>query len=372
MSSCSNGSLFGPSKGYIKFLNGDAVAIDGGNISERLILNDLRIPYKQILKSRVILKPGQIDFLLNYLGIGDNSTFLMLVARYDTKSKIEEDNYVSWNYFDDPTKTYHFNQLLALTGNSTHRIPQLYLHNPNATYPVIIDVMVGVIDDTYAFFPDSGGPGSTINLMTLCRVLNIYGTLVILQTDLSTPMLYINMSIINSIERTNNIIKINKISEGPTFLNFIDEFNAKQSQSLINWVLEDTTRMITDLGNCEQRQDNESPVIYFTDNVLVNGLTGSWSTLDSGTFSATMSIFLQGSGGSISKDNIFSYLVDDVIDNRDGQIGFTYSNLTILQGTQSTVSSITISGTYSLFFTIKDIAENFIDPNFYIHLQIND
>lgn len=372
MSSCSNGSLFGPSNGYIKFLNGDAVAIDGGNVSERLILNDLKIPYKQILKSRIILKPGQIDFLLNYLGLGDNSTFLMLVARYDIKSKIEEDNYVSWNYFDDPTKTYHFNQLLALTGNSTHRIPQLYLHNPNETYPVTIDVMVGVIDDVYSFFPDSSTEGTTINLMTLCRVLNIYGTLIILKTDLSTPMVYINMSIINSIERTNNIIKINKISEEPTYLNFIDEFNAKQAQSLINWVLEDTTRMITDLGNCQQREDNDAPVIYFTENVLLDGNSGNWSTLDSGSFSATMSIFLQGSGGTITKDNIFDYLIDDVIDNRDGQIGLTYSNMTILQGTQSTPSSITNSGTYSLYFTVKDIAENFVDPDLFILLQIND
>lgn len=372
MSSCTSGSLFGPPQGYIKFLNGDAVAIDGGNVAERLILNDLRIPYKQILKSRVILKPGQVDFLLNYLGLGDNSTFLMLVARYDQKSKIEEDNYVSWNYFDDPTKVYHFNQLLALTGNSTHRIPQLYLHNPNSSYPVIIDVMVGVIDDVYSFFPDAGSDGTTINLMTLCRILNIYGTLVILKTDLSTPMVYINISIINSIERINNIIKINKISEGPTYLNFIDEFNAKQSQSLINWVLEDTTRLITNLGTCLEREDNEAPVIYFTDNVFLNGATGSFSSLDSGSFSATMSIFFQGSSGEITKQNIMSYLIDDVIDNRDGQIGLTNSNITIVQGTQSTVSSINSSGYYNLFFTIKDIAENFVDENLYIYLQIND
>jgi hypothetical protein len=370
MSSCSNGSLFGPSQGYIKFLNGDAVAIESGSVAERLILNDLRIPYKQILKSRVILKPGQIDYLLNYLGIGDNSTFLMLVARYDPKSKIEEDNYVSWNYFDDPTKVYHFSQLLALTGNSTNRIPQLYLHNPNSSYPVSIDVMVGIIDDNYSFFPDAGGAGSTINLMVLCRILNIYGTLVILQTDLSTPMLYINISIINSIERTNNIIKINKVSEGPTFLNFIDEFNAKQSQSIINWVLEDTSRLITDLGNCEQRQDNEPPVIYFSEEVLLDDNVGSWSSLDSGSFSATMSIFFQGNSGEITKQNIISYLIDDVVDNRDGQILLVENNITIVQGTQSTVSSIVNPGEYSLYFTLKDIAENFVDPNLFINLTV--
>ena len=139
---------------------------------------------------------------------------------------------------------------------------------------------------------------------------------------------------------------------------------------MINWVLEDTSRLITDLGNCEQRQDNEPPVIYFTEEVLLDDNVGSWSSLDSGSFSATMSIFFQGNSGEITKQNIISYLIDDVVDNRDGQILLAENNITIVQGTQSTVSSIVNPGEYSLYFTLKDIAENFVDPNLFINLTV--
>ena len=77
---CTNqSSLFGSSEKYIKFLNGDLVAIEGVNTVERQFLKDLRIPYTQILKGRVVLKAGQVDYLLNHLGLGDNATFLSLI-----------------------------------------------------------------------------------------------------------------------------------------------------------------------------------------------------------------------------------------------------------------------------------------------------
>jgi hypothetical protein len=55
------------------------------------------MPYKQILKSRVILKPGQTNYLLNFLGLGDNATFLSIKV-YNSKSVLEEDNIVHWSF----------------------------------------------------------------------------------------------------------------------------------------------------------------------------------------------------------------------------------------------------------------------------------
>jgi hypothetical protein len=64
--------------------------------------------------------------------MGDNPTFLSIAARYDPNSKIETDNYVQYSYIlMIYSRNYYFDQLLILTGNSTHRIPQLYLTNPN-------------------------------------------------------------------------------------------------------------------------------------------------------------------------------------------------------------------------------------------------
>jgi len=108
------GSLFGPSSQFIKMNSGDIISTEGSNIRERLILSDLRIPYKQILKSRVILKPGQVNYLMNHLGLGDNVTFLLVKAVYDSKSVIVEDNYLQWNYFDDFGKVYNMGNLLLL------------------------------------------------------------------------------------------------------------------------------------------------------------------------------------------------------------------------------------------------------------------
>jgi hypothetical protein len=140
MGSCGN-SLFGKGSQYIKINGGDFIAVEGSNTVEKLITSDLRMPYKQLLKGRVILKAGQINYLLNHLGVGDNATFLSIKATYDQKSVIEMDNYISYSYYDYPVQNLTFAQILVLTGNSSNRIPQLYLNNPNTKYPVILDVM---------------------------------------------------------------------------------------------------------------------------------------------------------------------------------------------------------------------------------------
>jgi len=120
--------LFGQGSQYIKIGGGDFLAIDGSSTRDKLIVSDLRMPYKQILKSRVILKKGQVNYLLNHLGLGDNATFLTIKAIYDPKSVIEADNYVNYSYYNNPVSDFTFAQLLVLTGNSTNRIPQLYLN----------------------------------------------------------------------------------------------------------------------------------------------------------------------------------------------------------------------------------------------------
>lgn len=144
-------SLFGDGFNYIKVGNGEFVAIEGATTAERLILKDLRIPYKQLLKSKIIIKKGQENYLLNHLGLGDNATFLAIKVIYDQKSVIEEDNYLNWSYFDDINRVNKIGKMMVLTGNSTGRIPQLFISNPNEKYDVQLEVMVAVIDDQSFF-----------------------------------------------------------------------------------------------------------------------------------------------------------------------------------------------------------------------------
>ena len=268
---CNNqSSLFGSSDKYIKFLNSDLVAIEGANTVERQFLKDLRIPYTQLLKGRIILKAGQVDYLMNHLGLGDNATFLSIAATYDPKSRIEEDNYVQYSYYNNLTQNLYFDQLLILTGNSTHRITQLYLTNPNDKYPVILEVMVAVIDDTYNFFND------TINQSGLSftglEVGDIHTYVInesIVINDKSTPpkpLLYLKLSNINSIERSGLILIIDDQSYGTLFLKFLTQTDADQSFSLINYVLDNPN---VDIDTLSPFEDNEKPEVMVVPGELI-------------------------------------------------------------------------------------------------------
>jgi len=365
---CNNqGSLFGSSDKYIKLLNGDLVAIEGANTVDRQILNSLRIPYAQLLRGRVVLKAGQVDYLLNHLGLGDNATFLSITATYDPKSKIEEDNYVQYNFANDLSKNHYFAQLMMLTGNSTHRIPQLYLTNPNANYNVTLDVMVAVIDNTYTYFND------TINQSGLSftglEVGDIHTYIInesIVINDKSSPvkpLIYFKLVNINSIERTAAILTIDDLSYGTIFLKFLTESDAIQAFSLLNYVLENPG---IDIDTLNPLTDLEDPILYFRslvdgtgDYISFNGMTGSvpYDTSFGLTFSTSMS--LASYSGTIDRNQLILSIVDHITDNRDGTMSMTASN--ILISGSSSVTFITTVGTYSMTFDFSDLAQNYLD-----------
>lgn len=376
MSTVCSANLFGSQTNqYIKTNSGDLIAVSGSGILERLILSDLRIPYKQILKSRIILKAGQTNYLLNHLGLGDNATFLGIKAIYDSKSIIETDNYVNWSYSNLLNKVNSFAELMILTGNSTNRIPQLYLTNPNTKYPVYLDVLVGVIDDTYSIFNDTlNQTGSSfVNLNYTDIHTHIVGESIVIKDENSKPLIYINLDNINSIEISGQILIIDDYSKGFIFLQFKTEYDTYQSYSLLNYVLENRNVNIDVLSPLE---DNDPPIIYFYSNVGdnisnsyidFNGSTDSvpYDTSYGYTFSTTISITqsgtMSGTYSILNKDQLIYLLIDNINDNRDGTMSMMSSNLIITSITGSNVSQIITSGTYSLSFNFSDLANNRLD-----------
>jgi len=367
-------NLFGTKSQFIKTNGGDFVAVDGSGIRERLILSDLRIPYKQILKSRIILKTGQVNYLLNFLGLGDNATFLCMKALYNSKSVIEADNYINWSYYDDMTRVNSFADMMVLTGNSTNRVPQLYLTNPSTKYPVYIDIMVGIIDDSYSIFTDTLNQSSTsfVNLEYTDIHSHVVGESIVINDKSSPvrPLIYIRLSDINSIERSGQILIIDDSSLGTIFLQFKTDNDTYQAHSLLNYVLQYPG---TDIDTLNPVSDNLDPVLYFYSHVgasaslayiAFNGLTSSvpYSTSDGFTFSTTISLNQSGtaSGTVIDKPQLINLLVDYIADNRDGVMSIIPSNL-IISGTGGSVSNILNPGTYSLSFDFSDIAHNYLD-----------
>ena len=356
----SNNSLFGPSNAYIKHQGGDIIAVEGPNTMERLLLSDIRYPYKQLLKGRVILKAGQVNYLMNHLGLGDNATYLFMVARYNSKAVIAEDNYVVYSYFDDMSRTYTFAQSLNLTGTATHRIPQLYLTNPNATYSVTIDVLVAVVDDNYSFFPDNiNNQGlSLYNLKYTQIKTHVVGESFKIVDDSNIAIAFFMLNTISSVQKNGTILTIDDSSIGRVYLDFIDTFNMNQAYSIINWLLEDPTHNTDDLNPPE---DVIPPLVEFTMAVDLPGTTYSkpYDTTMGDTFSATM--LLDDYYGLITKDDVFYYVVSSITDARDGILAYTSSYI-LIDGTQSN-TEITTPGTYSVSFNVYDAATNTVSPD---------
>jgi|688.fasta_scaffold31579_2 hypothetical protein len=378
--SCGGSSLFGPSSQYIKVNAGDFVAVNGSNTSEKLSLSDLRMPFKQILKSRIVLKPGQANYLLNHLGIGDNATFLLIKASYDPKSVIQDDNYVDWSFYDSLGTINQFAQVMLLTGNSTHRVKQIYLTNPNTKYSVSLDVMVAVIDENYSFFNDN--INQTATSFTDLEYTDIHTHVIgesIVINDKSTParpLIYFMINNINSIERNGKILTVDDNALSTIILAFKTESDAIQAHSLLTYIIENPGIDI-DLTSL----DNQDPVVYFNstagvggDYILYNdgitiGATFStpYNTFTNGlTFSTSISLVQFGTTisttyNTLTKSDLIGLIVDNVTDNRDGQMSILPSNVVLKNNDLVDVVGITASGTYSMTFNYSDIAQNYLD-----------
>lgn len=366
-------SLFGSGNNqYIKFGNGEFVAIEGSGIFDRLNFSDMRAPYKQLLKSRVVLKEGQTNYLLNHLGLGDNATFLAIKATYDQKSVNSDNNFVNYTYYDNPAISHAFAQMLVLTGNGTNRIPQLYLTNPNENYKVILDVMIGIIDDNYSFFNDTVNQSATsfVNLEYTDIKSHIIGESIKVVDTSGSALIYLLLVNINSIEKTSTILTIDDNSLGTIFLSFKTEYDAYQALSLLNYVLENPS---VDIDAITPISDDIDPTIYFYSTAGVtgsyiefNGATSSsgFNTSDGFTFSTSISLSTWGTvSGSFSyfnKQHLIDLLVDYVDDIRDGSLQLQTSNI-ILTGTVGVIETINQIGTYSLSFDFSDIAHNTLE-----------
>lgn len=377
---CNSPSLFGPKHQYIKIYNGDFIAIFGSDIFEKLITSDLKIPYKQILKGRIILKPGQTNYLLNHLGLGDNVTFIAMRATYDPKSKKESDNYIIWNYHNNFTTTYVFKELLVLTGNSTNRIPQIFLTNPNKNYPVNIDVMVAVIDDNNSFYINQiNQTGFLFYDVEYTDIhTNIIGESIVIKdkNNPPKPLIFFSLNTIQSIQRSEKILIINDSNFGVVTIIFKTIFDAAQSHSLINYCINNTNVVIENLNPIA---DIIPPIIYFNQDFynynidIINPINPNaqlpYNSTDSNEFEINGVDLNNFNNNEITKSDIINGLINYITDNRDGVINISASNINILNTlTNQYINVITSAGTYKITVNISDLAGNNLDN---LNININ-
>ncbi len=362
MALCGNNSLFGGNSQYIKFQNGDIVAVEGVNTVERLLTSNIRIPYKQTLKSRIILKPGQVNYLLNHLGLGDNATFLAIKATYNPKSVNEDSNYILWNYYDNFNTQFPMDDIMILTGNSTNRIKQLYLTNPNENYEVVLDILVAVIDDNYSIFTDSTGQtGTSFTGLTFDDIISfVVNESIVINDTNGDALIYMQLTNINSIERSVAMITIDDDSAGTIILVFTTEAEAAQAHSKMEYALSNSNINLTTLT-----RDTENPVLTWNPRagatgsyIAFNGATAGvpYDTNDGLTFSTSLSFSAHLTGGVVTKNTLLDLLVGSVSDNRDGVMSLTASAISL--GNTQSVDNISGTGSYDLTLNISDLALN--------------
>jgi hypothetical protein len=268
--------------------------------------------------------------------------------------------------------------MMVLTGNSTNRIKQLYLSNPSEKYPVSLDVMVGVIDDTYTFFNDSVNKSSTsfVGLNWTDIQTHVPGEYIKINDKGNTirPLIYIEIVNIETIEKTGTILIMDDASYGTIFLQFLTEYDAYQAHSILNYIIEHPSIVIKDIPT----GDNEDPIVYFyssigdldNDFIALNGdlINGPYNTSMGITFSAEFPLSTYGtaSGSYIDKQLLIDLLIDKIADNRDGTMSMQPSNIIINSATAS-IPTILLPGTYSLTFNFSDIAHNTLDG---VHMEL--
>lgn len=150
MSICKS-ELTGGGAKYIKVGNDSFLAIDGINIAEKMLLDDIRINYSDLYKAKIkVSKENSI--YINFTQ--DPIIFLAVKVTYNKLLIIEEDTFLYWrkpNADNNP-----ISKLLVLTGNSTNPIENIEIENTNSKYDVDIEIMIATIKADTVIFANNG------------------------------------------------------------------------------------------------------------------------------------------------------------------------------------------------------------------------
>jgi len=338
----------------IEFYNSALIVKDGPNMCGKMALGDVQINYDSFFTSKMTLASDSKDFPIMYGFLGTDITFIMIKVIYGgdlanpQSCCSDEEKHLEYFFEDQPLIRRYITDFMLLTGDDTHRIPQIYLYNPT-NYDVTVEILVANVDPN-TITSSVVGTYSEVRGLAFNDILSdqIFGVSCtgstqyeILDIDGNIQMV-IPYSKIDIVTIDGDTITIVTKSDDPVKLVFISEFNASQALSRMNWVRESTgSRYLTktNIG-----YDTTGPTITFNplgDPTIMSGYT------------------------SITKSDIVFRYIDTIIDYdddsviRDGIINNNDVTLNIMKNTSGDIlSAITLDGYYTLTFSISDLAGN--------------
>ncbi len=347
----SSNLLAGTSK-IIKVVNGCIIATEGPNMISKMGLGGLSINYDSVMTTRQTLKSESRDTPIMYAFLGTNITFLTLVPKYGGTSPYTcsgSSNYLEYYYDDEPLVRRTLTDILVLSGDADHRIPQIYLYNPTA-YTVTIDIMAANLDENEisttlvpTFTELNGLSYNSVRSDQIFSVTNTGSTQFEIYDINGNIQMVIPYNKIDIITISEKLLTISTKSDDSVKLTFLSSFNAKQALSIMSWVMESTIdRYIT---SNYPGLDTTAPSITWK----------PYQTPQEMTYSL----------GVVNKTAIRTFFISGVTDYddsgyvRDGIINAADVDLIIVNTTTGDqVTEITEDGNYSVTFVVTDLASN--------------
>jgi len=346
------------------------LATEGPNILGKIDLANINILYESQATARMILNPQSVNQPILYGSLGNNVTFILLKITYDEtdpKCQIEEEQYISYWMEGEPNIIRYAHKLLLLTGNSTNRVPQIYLNNPS-DYTIYIDVLMANLTQSDISFEDVTNEIVNITGLYFSNVISdtfwntgesISGSTMFTITDI-TDEIQVSIPYTDiltyTLDTTNFDILITTTGKTIT-LDFLSEFEMYQAHSRILWVQDNPT--IRYLTSTEPTLDLIPPV--FTMNSGATPTTPSGSTY---VFPVTR----DGSGNvNISSSTVLYWFISGITDNRDGILAISDATIQIREsGLVLPLTEIIETGTYDIIVYISDNATNKTLENYII------
>lgn len=382
-------NLLHPTRRVITNWNSDFITSDGPNLSAKISLIDLGIPYDSHYRSRIVLPAGSTDFLLNY-GLFDYATFLLVKVTYNGNYDYPmEDNYdpfyyytpndynIEYYYEGDSGKTFPIGRLLVLTGSRLNKIPRICFNNPLG-YDVVLDVLHANIAE-----PLPAPPSSAITISNL-YYNNIITNQVICPSNSAmtgstaflifeiTPIPPSGYTILPYYIEFNKIVSITKeISKKEIYLvtnnyfitlKFLTDFDCNQSYSRMMfaynaylsdecaYLTEDAAYIDGEIKTCSSGSTIAAPVIYYN-----SGST--W--LGSGT-TIPINVYLDLIHNGITGwtlDSLKTLFISGITDCMDGNIDLsTITFILTKSGSVSSLTGITEGGLYNIMISVTNNA----------------
>jgi hypothetical protein len=286
--------------------------------------------------------------------------------------------FLSYIFESNPSETRYMDDLMILTGTDIHKIPKLFLSNPNKDYDAVVTLIASTESITFDEVVATPIGDDIITVENLeFTDLTSTNTQLFVSSSAGTvvSMRWIDIAVNSTsgdFEINGKIISITDYVQGTINLSFVDEFNAKQAYSLMKWAL---CNVNTNIITGSQLADTTAPTINYSTRFSTEIVLEEFPPIDASTCgtsgtSACLPNFISGTQGIILKEDLFTYQVDSATDDRDCDLDFTYDNLTLQEvGSTITIDAITTMGKYHMTFDVKDNAGNLQTDSFILNVK---